>query len=210
MFLDLARSSHSLAPSSDIFPTILYKLTMDTLTKKTITTKRGFEYTYYVSPAADSKPTLLLQHGWPDEAAEWEGLIINYLRLAGYGTITPDLLGYGSTSKPTDPAAYKYVDLAAEMVEILNSEKVDKVISLGHDWGSVHAQRLYNFHPESVSGLIIANVAYAHPSKVPFDIDTHIALTEKVYGYGTHWYWKLFTADDVSCPLVYSRAPSCA
>jgi pimeloyl-ACP methyl ester carboxylesterase len=78
---------------------------MDTLTKKTITTKRGFEYTYYVSPAAAGKPTLLLHHGFPDQANEWEQLITNHLKPAGYGVIAPDLLGYGGTSKPTDPAA---------------------------------------------------------------------------------------------------------
>lgn len=171
---------------------------MDTLTKKTLTTKRGFEYTYFVCPAVDGKPTLLLQHGWPDRAAEWEGVITNYLRPAGYGIIAPDLLGYGETSKPTSAAAYKYTGLASDMVEILDAENVKKVISLGHDWGSVQAQRLYNFHPERVSGLIIINVPYAPPTKQPFDVDAVIALTEKVYGYGTHWYWKLFTADDVS------------
>ncbi|POS71370.1 hypothetical protein DHEL01_v210238 [Diaporthe helianthi] len=169
---------------------------MNTLTKKKISTKRGFEYTYFVSSAAAGKPTVLLQHGFPDEAAMWEGFIVNHLRPAGYGVIAPDLLGYGGTSKPTNPAVYKYADLASDIVEIIDAEKVDKVISMGHDWGSINAQRLYNFHPERVAGLIIANVAYTPATKQPFDLDAHIALTEKTYGYGTYWYWKFFTADD--------------
>lgn len=169
---------------------------MDTLTKKTITTKRGFEYTYYVSPAASGKPTLLLHHGFPDQAEEWEDLIVKHLKPAGYGVIAPDLLGYGGTSKPTDPAAYKFGGMTADVVEIVDAEKVDKVVSLGHDWGSRAAQMFFNLHPERVSGLVMVNVPWMGANKGPFDLDAVLAQTEQVFGYGAFWYWKLFTADD--------------
>lgn len=170
---------------------------MDTLTKKTITTKRGFEYTYYVSPAAAGKPTLILHHGFPDQAEEWEDLIVSHLRPAGYGVIAPDLLGYGGTSKPSDPAAYKFGGMTADVVEILDAEKADKVISLGHDWGSRAAQMLWNLHPERVSGLVMVNVPYTGASRGPFDLDAVLAQSQQAFGYGVYWYWKLFTADDV-------------
>lgn len=173
---------------------------MDNLTKKTITTKRGFEYTYYVSPAAAGKPTLLLHHGFPDQAEEWEDLITNHLKPAGYGAIAPDLLGYGGTSKPTDPAAYKFGGMTADLLEIIDAEKVDKVVSLGHDWGSRAAQLFYNLHPERVNGLVMVNVAWSGANRVPFDLDQVLAQSQQVFGYGTVWYWKLFTADDVCCP----------
>ncbi|KAL1858269.1 hypothetical protein Daus18300_010015 [Diaporthe australafricana] len=169
---------------------------MDTLTKKTITTKRGFEYTYYVSPAAAGKPTLILHHGFPDQAEEWEGLIINHLKPAGYGVIAPDLLGYGGTSKPTDPAAYKFRGMTADVVEILDAEKADKVISLGHDWGSRAAQMLWNLYPERVSGLAMVNVPYMGAARGPFDLDAVLEQSTQAFGYGVYWYWKLFTADD--------------
>lgn len=174
---------------------------MDTLTKKTITTKRGFEYTYYVSPAAAGKPTLLLHHGFPDQAEEWEDLIVKHLKPAGYGVIAPDLLGYGGTSKPTDPAAYKFGGMTADVVEIIDAEKVSKVVSLGHDWGSRAAQMLFNLHPERVSGLVMVNVPWMGANKGPFDLDEALAQTQQVFGYGAFWYWKLFTADDV-CPTL--------
>lgn len=179
---------------------------MDTLTKKTITTKRGFEYTYYVTPAAAGKPTLLLHHGFPDQAEEWEDLIVKHLKPAGYGVIAPDLLGYGGTSKPTDPAAYKFGGMTADVVEIVDAEKVDKVVSLGHDWGSRAAQMFFNLHPERVSGLVMVNVPWMGAAKGPFDLDAVLAQTEQVFGYGTFWYWKLFTADDV----CLSKCPLCA
>ncbi|KAJ4386021.1 hypothetical protein N0V93_008912 [Gnomoniopsis smithogilvyi] len=169
---------------------------MDHLIKKTFKTKRGFTYTYYVSPAKDTKPTLFLQHGFPDSAAEWEDLINSHLKQAGYGVIAVDQLGYAGTSKPTDPVEYKMSGIVSDFIDILDSEGLDKVISLGHDWGSRSAQMLYNLHPERVAGLVLVNTGYVGINHQPFDLDGMIAMTEKVLGNGIGWYWKLFTADD--------------
>ncbi|KAH0831653.1 hypothetical protein AYO21_01852 [Fonsecaea monophora] len=62
--------------------------------------------------------------------------------------------------------------------------------------GSAVAQRFYNFHPDRVCGLILLNVSYMPPSPEPFNLDNVLELTKSIFGYGTHWYWKLFTADD--------------
>ncbi|PSR78980.1 Alpha/Beta hydrolase protein [Coniella lustricola] len=172
---------------------------MDSLTKKTLLTKRGFTYTYYVSPAADpSKPTLLLQHGFPDSAAQWADLITCHLQPAGYGAIAPDMLGYAGTSKPTDPAAYKYSGLTADLLEMLDAEGLDRVISLGHDWGAVSARKLYNLHPERVGGLISILIGYTPETGQAFDLDAINAMSEKALGkgYGMLSYWKFFVAED--------------
>lgn len=169
---------------------------MDTLHKKTLNVSRGLTYTYYTSPAKAQKPTLLLLHGFPDSAAEWEDLITTHLVPAGYGVIAPDCLGYAGTSKPTDPALYKFSLVTADIIEILDAEEVAKVVSLGHDWGSQIAQRVYNHHPNRVEGLVMVNVAYAPPSSRPFDLDGIMAVTKKLFGYGTFCYWKFFTAPD--------------
>lgn len=169
---------------------------MDHLTKKTLETKRGFTYTYYVSPAQGSKPTLLLQHGFPDSAAEWEDLITSHLKPAGYGVIAIDQLGYAGTSKPTDPAQYKMSGITNDFIDILDAEGIEKVISLGHDWGSRSAQMLFNLHPERVSGLALVNTGYTGIKHGPFDLDGMIAIMEKMLGNGIGWYWKFFTADD--------------
>lgn len=169
---------------------------MDTLTKKTLTTKRGLTYTYYTLPATPTKPTLLLQHGFPDSAAEWSDLITTHLAPLGYGAIAVDQLGYGGTSKPTDPAAYKFSAITADLIDILDAEGLDKVVSLGHDWGSLTAQLLYNLHPDRVSGLVLVNVGYSGASAAKFDLDGIIAQTQKMFGYGFLWYWKFFAAED--------------
>ena len=169
---------------------------MTSLTRHTLENSRGLTYTYYTAPAAQNKPTLLLLHGYPDCAAEWNDLADTHLVPAGYGVVAPDLLGYAGTSKPTDPAAYKWGLMVTDIKEILDVEKISKVVVLGHDWGSYFAQKVYNLAPERTEGLALINVAYSAPSNKPFDLDGYLALTTKAFGYGVFWYWKLFTHPD--------------
>ena len=89
-------------------------------------------------------------------------LLDTYLQPGGYGVIAVDDLGYARSSKQTDAMAYALNVMADDLCEILDAEKLDHVISLGHDWGSVLAQRLYNFHPDRVQGLVVMNVAYIY------------------------------------------------
>lgn len=176
------------------FPAI--SLNMETLQRKSIESSRGFTYAYYVSsPAADSKETvtLLLQHGFPDDAHIWQSII---LKLPQYRLIAPDMLGYGGTSKPTDPAAYEFGAIAQDLAEILDTEGVEQVVSVGHDWGSSLAQRLYAYHPERVAGLVLLNVGYILPSPHPFDLDATNAFLESVYGQPLFEYQKLLISEE--------------
>ncbi|KAH7187378.1 Alpha/Beta hydrolase protein [Fusarium oxysporum] len=155
------------------------------LTKKTLEVSRGFNYTYYTSPAQGSKPTLILFHGWPDTAKLWAGLINDYLVPHGYGIVALDCLGYGGTSKPTNLNAYAWNHMTADAIEILDAEKLSTVISVGHDWGSAMCQRLYNFYPSRVSGMIVINVGYIPPTG-NFDLDTVNKVTREAYGHGIY------------------------
>ncbi|PNP59532.1 hypothetical protein FNYG_14925 [Fusarium nygamai] len=168
---------------------------LSTLTKKTLGVSRGFTYTYYTSPAKGSKPTLILFHGWPDTANLWAGLVNDYLIPNGYGVVALDCLGYGGTSKPTNLESYAWQHMTADAIEILDAEKLDTVISVGHDWGSAMCQRFYNFYPSRVSGLIMVNVAYIPPVD-QFNLDAVNKATKEAYGYGIYEYWHFFTAED--------------
>ncbi|KAF2096337.1 alpha/beta-hydrolase [Rhizodiscina lignyota] len=182
---------------------------MDELTKKTITTKRGFTYTYYVSPAKSGKPTLLFSHGFPDHAALWEDLATKHLKPAGYGLVIPDLLGYDGTSKPTDPAAYRWDRMTADLCDILDNEGIDKIISVGHDWGSPMAQKVYNYHPERCIGLIQLNVAYgAGPPAGPFKLDDVRPKITELVGYFPQWYWYFFTNPAEGPPISMAHPGS--
>jgi soluble epoxide hydrolase / lipid-phosphate phosphatase len=168
---------------------------MDKLDKKTLKVSRGYNYTYYTSHARDGKPTVLLVHGWPDSAELWNGVVSDYLVPQGYGVVAIDCLGYAGTSKPADPKEYNIIGMTKDIADILDNEGIDKVVSLGHDWGCYLSQRVYNYYPDRVLGLVLMNVSYLPPSQ-PFDLDAVIEATEKAFGHGNYWYWKLFAADD--------------
>lgn len=114
------------------------------LTKKTLKVRRGHNYTYYAQPSPPAspnspppKPTILLIHGWPDDASCWSAVVNDCILPAGYGVIAPDCLGSGETSKPLDEREYDFRGMAADLVEILDCEKVENVVLWAHDWVSV-------------------------------------------------------------------------
>jgi pimeloyl-ACP methyl ester carboxylesterase len=168
---------------------------LSSLEEKTLQVSRGLTYTYYTSPARDSKPTIALFHGFPDTAKIWAGLINNYLVPHGYGIVALDCLGYGKSSKPTDTKAYGYQHMTADIAEILDTESLTRVISFGHDTGSGLAQRFYHFYPSKVSGLVMVNVPY-FPSTGDFDLDSVNEATRQLYGLGIFECWHLFAAED--------------
>lgn len=166
---------------------------MDLLEHKTFQVSRGFTYSYYISEPKDPKPTLLLQHGFPDDAHLWSAIVP---RLTQYRVIVPDLLGYSGTSKPTDPHAYTYDKLSDDLMEILDAERIDKVVSIGHDFGSLIAQRLYNHHPNRVAALILLNVGYMVEPEIELDLKTINVTTEELFGYPVLSYQELFITDE--------------
>lgn len=127
----------------------------------------------------------------------WEGIALR-LQSSGvkHSMIIPDLLGYDGTSKPADMAEYRWDKMMADLIEIIDKEGHEKVISVGHDWGSVSASRLPNYYPDRVAGLILLNVAYLSPLREEFDLEKFNAMTEQVFGYPMYSYWYLFAGDD--------------
>lgn len=100
---------------------------------KDIETSRGLNYHYYFSEAKDDKPYLLFLHGFPSTSYDWR-YQIEFFGDQGYGLVVPDMLGYGGTSKPTDPNNYKPSALSQDLVEILDAEDIETAVAIGHDW----------------------------------------------------------------------------
>jgi pimeloyl-ACP methyl ester carboxylesterase len=166
---------------------------MERLTRKEHTTSRSYTYTYYHIIQSPEMPTLLLQHGFPDDHTLWARTLPSLL-VSGHSILVPDLLGYNGTSKPTNTDAYNSKGMATDLAEILEHENIDKVISIGHDWGSYMAQRMWLWFPEKVAGLIMLNIAYDPPA--PFDLDATNAAIEKDTGLPRLAYWEFFSSSD--------------
>jgi pimeloyl-ACP methyl ester carboxylesterase len=106
---------------------------MDPSSYRNTTSSRGYNYHYYFSAAQEAKLTLLLLHGFPSSANDWHNQVTS-LRAHGYGFIVPDMLGYGSTAKPTDANEYKARLIVQDLIDILDAEKITRCVVIGHDW----------------------------------------------------------------------------
>jgi soluble epoxide hydrolase / lipid-phosphate phosphatase len=175
---------------------------MEQLEHKTIkTTPFDLTYSYYLSPSFHSRlsssvPTLLFNHGFPDDAHMWAGIVHHLLKLP-YPFILTDLLGFGDSSKPTDASKYNYRQQADSLAQILDNEKVpNNVIPIGHDWGSAVSQRFYLYHRQRCTGLVLLSLAYQVPSPDPFDLKKVNEATVARFGYPQWEYWNFFTAPD--------------
>lgn len=107
---------------------------MDPSLYKTLSVTRGLTYNYYFSPPEGGKSTLLLLHGFPASSYDWRHQVL-YFKSKGFGIIAPDLLGAsGKTSHPQDIALFRMSNMAADIISILDAEKVEKVVGICHDW----------------------------------------------------------------------------
>lgn len=106
---------------------------MDPSLSKNFKTSRGINYHYYFAPPQDEKVTLFFAHGFPSTADSWHKQVPFFHKL-GYGVLVPDLLGYGETDKPLDADSYRFKYMVVDITEILDHEKIGKVVAIGHDW----------------------------------------------------------------------------
>jgi haloalkane dehalogenase len=103
----------------------------------------------------DAAPVLML-HGEPS----WSYLyrhMVPVFTAAGLRAVAPDLVGFGRSDKPTDPARYTYqahVDWTAAWLESVDLRDVTLVCQ---DWGSLIGLRLVAEHPDRFARVVVAN-----------------------------------------------------
>ncbi len=103
----------------------------------------------------DGLPVVML-HGWPESSYCWEGVtawLDPNLRI-----IAPDLRGLGDSERTLDVKAYQKVELAKDMIEVIDALGIKEFFLVGHDWGGIVAQELAFLIPERVKRLVILNI----------------------------------------------------
>jgi soluble epoxide hydrolase / lipid-phosphate phosphatase len=177
---------------------------MDPASFRTTTTNRSYTYSYYVSPTRGRNGTIILLHGFPEYADMWVDQVKEFESL-GYTCIAPDLLGYGGTSKPTDTEAYNSEGQSQDIVDIMQVERVEKAIFIGHDWGCYLAGRFANWRPDKILGLVLTNVSYRPSAKLDL-----VAVNDQLkatFGYEVFGFWKWISSPEAP-ELLESRLES--
>ena len=94
-------------------------------------------------------PAVVLLHGQPGRAADWDPLV-GYLDRS-FTVVTPDRLGYGRTGG----AAGDFVANADATVALLDRLGIDRAILVGHSWGGGVAIAGAEQHPGRVAGVVL-------------------------------------------------------
>lgn len=89
----------------------------------------------HLTMAGSTGPVVLLCHGFPESWYSWRHQM-RALAAAGYRAVAMDMPGYGRSSKPTDPTAYRVNAMVETCVGVVHALGETDAIIVGHDLGA--------------------------------------------------------------------------
>ncbi|MER7738051.1 alpha/beta hydrolase [Streptomyces sp. NPDC096538] len=105
-------------------------------------------------------PLVLLLHGFPESWYSWRHQL-PALAAAGYRAVAVDVRGYGRSSRPVDPDAYRVRELVADAVAVVEALGERTAVVVGHDWGSSVATNAALIRPDVFRAVAMLSVPYA-------------------------------------------------
>lgn len=139
---------------------------------------------------AGSGPALMLLHGHPQTHVTWRKVAPQLAQR--YTVVTPDLRGYGDSSKPDggeQHVNYSKRAMAADLVELMAALGLARFAVAGHDRGGRVAHRMALDHPGHVQRLALFDIA---PTA------TMYARTDKAFA--TRYFWWFFLIQPYPLP----------
>ncbi|MBC1987049.1 2-succinyl-6-hydroxy-2,4-cyclohexadiene-1-carboxylate synthase [Listeria sp. FSL L7-0478] len=111
---------------------------------------------YHLTNAlSGDKPVLLMLHGFTGTSEAFQDSIA--ILKEWYNIIAPDLLGHGKTASPAEMTRYSIEAVCADLVEILNQQRIKQCFVLGYSMGGRVATAFAATYPEMVRGLILVS-----------------------------------------------------
>lgn len=115
---------------------------------KRIQVKLG-EYHYGVTVVGDGKPLICL-HGFSESGTTWDGIHVD-----GYRMIRIDLIGHGTSSRPTEVGAYTMSQMLLDIHRIVYALAGESYALLGYSMGARIALLYALEYPLEVTKLIL-------------------------------------------------------
>jgi len=94
-------------------------------------------------------PAVVMLHGFPLCKDIWREVVRDLSR--NYRVITPDLRGHGNS--PASEGPYSMHEMAADVLALLDTLKVDKVVLMGHSMGGYVMLAAWDQQPQRFSAL---------------------------------------------------------
>lgn len=104
-------------------------------------------------------PLVMLLHGFPEGWWAWRHQL-PVLAAAGFRAVAIDLRGYGGSSRPTNPEAYRMLCHVADTVAVVNALEAGTAVLIGHDWGSPIASACALMRPDVFTAIALLGVPY--------------------------------------------------
>lgn len=98
---------------------------------------------------------LVMIHGWPESSYTWEPVS----RFIGekFRVIAPDLRGLGDSERTLNPECYQKMELAKDMLEVIDALGIKDFFLVGHDWGGGVVQEMAFAAPDRIKKLVLMN-----------------------------------------------------
>jgi pimeloyl-ACP methyl ester carboxylesterase len=112
---------------------------------------------------AGSGPVLILVNGYGGLASEWRDLGYVDRLTPARRVLSVDPLGHGLSDAPHDADAYRFPDVAADIVAVLDAAGIDRAALWGYSRGAWLACTAAVEFPERVTSLVLGGCAFDEP-----------------------------------------------
>lgn len=135
---------------------------MINIQRKTAKSHDGLALYYETHNLDANKAILFFLHGAGGDVDAWD-FVRSQLLEKDFASISMDLRGHGYSAHPRSPESYEIENLVADIISILDQERVEKVILVGHSYGAVIATYFAIKQPERLEKLVIISGSYSSP-----------------------------------------------
>ncbi|MEC3918317.1 alpha/beta fold hydrolase [Nocardia sp. CDC160] len=132
-------------------------------------------------------------HGFPELGFSWRHQVFA-LAEAGFRTLTPDMRGYGGSSRPERIDQYDMLTVCGDLVGLLDAYGLEDAIFVGHDWGASVVWHLAREHPDRVRAVAGLSVPATPRASGPPTAIMRSRLGEDFY---MIWFQEPGVADEV-------------
>ncbi len=144
--------------------------------KKSLTSSDGTAV-YYETYAAENhaEPIIFLLHGVGGDLDAWQYVRDNLLK-KGFSCIAMDIRGHGYSGHPRAFKKYALPCFIEDFKEILEAEKIEKVILAGHSLGAILATHIALNCPEKLEKLVLISSSNVPPPYLRIPVLKHISI----------------------------------
>lgn len=114
---------------------------------------------FYRACGPENGTPIIFAHGWPELSLSWRHQL-PALGALGFRCVAPDLRGYGRSTVYSEHADYALERVVGDMLELADGLGWDRVMWVGHDWGSPVVWSIASHHPDRCHGIASLCVPY--------------------------------------------------